>query len=213
MRVEVALMMLAQNNIILPLADLDESAESRLRSEASFKNHYSDLFADPARGGNNFFKTDRRWTRKTWCVDGACWTEAARAARDGSMKCLWMELEVGSAGDCFICTICAAVNICSLFMITTEAIKENWKANAREFLIIDDSTCFWDFFSAKIFSFSEMLEYKLIFLFRCFSSSCRDLMSLIKLQKKWWFSFREDVYEYFNKWCNDSARNEANLLF
>lgn len=112
-----------QNNIILPLADLrpvDESAESRLRSEASFKNHYSDLFADPARGGNNFFKTDRRWTRKTWCVDGACWTEAARAARDGSMKCLWMELEGGSAGDCFICTIRAAVNICSL---TTEAIK------------------------------------------------------------------------------------------
>lgn len=44
----VALMIAAPKNIILPLADLsrravDESVESRLKSGASFKNHYSDL--------------------------------------------------------------------------------------------------------------------------------------------------------------------------
>lgn len=57
------------------------------------------------------------------------------------MKCFYECNWNGSAGDCFICTICAAVNICSLFVITTEAIKENGKA-AQEFLIIDDSTFF-----------------------------------------------------------------------
>lgn len=88
----VALMIAAPKKIILPLADLsrravDESVESRLKSGASFKNHYSDLSQSRNRHvvETTSLPSNTKNVMRRWRLLGWRWKLKLMVNRDGYM--------------------------------------------------------------------------------------------------------------------------------